>query len=781
MLPLAIAGNLLQTFGGMKVDLQVTSGNNAAESSELLRAVFERAPDAILIVDTRGRITGANETAERTFSYQRDELVGQSIEVLIPARFRKDHPAHLQGYQAAPHTRPMGADLKLFGLRRDGTEFPVDVMLSPLPTESQTLSLAVVRDITQRRSIEQKLEQTQQHFRAIVEGARDYAIFMLDPQGCVITWNPGAGQIHGYRTEEITGQHFSLFFLQEDRERGKPEHELSIASAEGRYEDEGWRIRKDGSRFWANVLITALYDQQRQIIGYSKLTRDLTERRRAEEALLAELSVSVLPGLKIQQMLHAVASSMQRIVAHDYASITLLDQSKNVLHSYILSAAGDSGPEMELSVAPESSPEAAVLHTHEALFLPSLQDSSFPQDALRHALSSGIHAAWWLPLVHEGRVAGALCIGVRNPKTLEHVSRHTLTQMAAQIALTIQGINAARQLSAQTQKLKEEKRYLEEELRTEYSFEEIVGNGESLRRVLKQVETVAPTDATTLILGETGTGKELIARAIHNLSARDGHTFVKVNCSSIPTGLLESELFGHEKGAFTGAIQQRIGRLELAHQGTLFLDEIGDLPLDLQPKLLRALQEKEIERLGGRRTIPVDFRLLAATHRDLARMVKDGQFRSDLYYRLKVFPILLPPLRQRREDIPVLVNYFVAKHARRMNKHIEEIPEPVMSALVRWHWPGNIRELENFLERAVILTRGPLLRAPLSELQELNIETDEPQSTLEAAERAHILQVLRDCDGVIAGAGGAAERLGLKRTTLNSRMKKLGIERREYL
>jgi PAS domain S-box-containing protein len=765
----------------MKADAPVNPTNKVSANQELLRAVFDSAPDAILIVDTRGLIAGANATTERIFGYQRDELIGRSIEVLIPARFRQNHPKYRHDYQAAPHTRPMGADLKLFGLRRDGTEFPVDVMLSSLSTSSQSLSLAVVRDITWRRAVELKLEQTQQHFRALVEGARDYAIFMLDPKGHVITWNPGAEQIQGYRGEEIIGQHFSCFFPEEDRERGKPEHELSVATGEGRYEDEGWRIRKDGSRFWANVLITALYDDQRQIIGYSKLTRDLTERRRAEEALLAELSVSVLPGLKIEQMLQAVASSMQRIVAHDYSSIALLDQANDALHSYVLGTAGETGPEMELSLEPGTSPEATVLQTREAVFLPSLKNSSYPPASLRHALSAGILAGWWLPLVHESGLAGVLSIGVRNPQTFEQVSRHTLTQMAAQIALTIQGIHAARQLSAQTQKLKEEKRYLEEELRTEYSFEEIVGNGESLRRVLKQVETVAPTDATTLILGETGTGKELIARAIHNLSPRSGHTFVKVNCSSIPTGLLESELFGHEKGAFTGAIQQRVGRLELAHRGTLFLDEIGDLPLDLQPKLLRALQEKEIERLGGRRTIPVDFRLLAATHRDLARMVKEGQFRSDLYYRLKVFPILLPPLRQRREDIPELVNYFVAKHARRMNKHIEEIPEAVMSALVRWHWPGNIRELENFLERAVILTRGPLLRAPLAELQELDLDEEVPHSTLEAAERAHILQVLRDCGGVIGGGDGAAERLGLKRTTLNSRIKKLGIERRDYL
>jgi len=326
--------------------------------------------------------------------------------------------------------------------------------------------------------------------------------------------------------------------------------------------------------------------------------------------------------------------------------------------------------------------------------------------------------------------------------------------------------------------LNEEKRYLEEELQTQYRFEEIVGNSPRLKSALKLLETVAPTDATVLILGETGTGKELIARAIHQLSTRRERTFVKLNCAAIPSGLLESELFGHEKGAFTGAITQKIGRLELAHKGTLFLDEVGDLPLELQPKLLRALQEKEFERLGSTRTIPVDVRLVVATNRDLAKMVADRQFRSDLYYRLKVFPITTPPLRERAEDIPLLVRHFVDKHARRMNRRIDTIPSDVMQALTRWHWPGNVRELENFLERAVILSRGSVLRAPLTELQMPEEEHTAPEEpTLAAAEREHIIRVLREMDGVIGGPHGAAARLGLKRTTLITKMKKLGIER----
>jgi transcriptional regulator with GAF, ATPase, and Fis domain len=326
-----------------------------------------------------------------------------------------------------------------------------------------------------------------------------------------------------------------------------------------------------------------------------------------------------------------------------------------------------------------------------------------------------------------------------------------------------------------------EKRYLEEELNTEHGFEDIIGESTGLRRVLKQVETVAATDVTVLILGETGTGKDLIARAIHQLSSRRGRTLVKLNCAAIPTGLLESELFGHEKGAFTGAISQKIGRLELAHQGTLFLDEIGDLPAELQPKILRALQEKEIERLGGTRTITVDVRLVAATNRNLEKMVADREFRSDLYYRLRVFPITMPALRERREDIPLLVRYFVSKHARHLDKQIESIPADVMRALTKWDWPGNIRELENFIERAVILTRGSTLRVPLAELETSADAPVADDATLESTEREHILRVLRETKGVIAGAHGAAARLGLKRTTLNSKLKRLGIERSDYM
>ncbi len=308
-----------------------------------------------------------------------------------------------------------------------------------------------------------------------------------------------------------------------------------------------------------------------------------------------------------------------------------------------------------------------------------------------------------------------------------------------------------------------------------HDYEEIVGGSASLKRVLQQAEMVAPTDATVLILGETGTGKELIARAVHRLSPRKNLPFITLNCAAIPTGLLESELFGYERGAFTGALSQKIGRFEMAHRGTLFLDEVGDIPLDLQPKLLRALQEKSFERLGGTKTIPIDVRLVAATNRNLAQMMGDKLFRSDLYYRLKVFPITTPPLRDRPDDIPILARHFTKKYAAKMNRQIETIPSETMRALVSRNWPGNIRELENFIERAVILSRGPSLRAPLAEIKQDALEAA-GGATLEQVEREHVVRVLRDCGGVVTTA---ATRLGLHRTTLNAMMRKLGISRND--
>jgi formate hydrogenlyase transcriptional activator len=381
-------------------------------------------------------------------------------------------------------------------------------------------------------------------------------------------------------------------------------------------------------------------------------------------------------------------------------------------------------------------------------------------------------------LIRRNRAIGTLNLGRLRDDAFTEEDLYFLSRVASQIAIAVENVVEYGQLTEAKERLAEQKFYLEDEIRLEHNFEEIIGNSPRLKAVLENVRIVAPSDSTVIIQGETGTGKEMIARAIHNLSSRKGQAFVKVNCAAIPLGLLESELFGHERGAFTGAIAQKVGRFELAHKGTLFLDEVGDIPLELQPKLLRVLQEQEFERLGSNRTQRVDVRILAATNVSLTQMVAERKFRSDLYYRLNVFPIDVPPLRDRREDIPLLVRYFSNKYARRMGRQIESIPREAMDALCRYAWPGNIRELQNLMERSVLLSTGPSLRVPLGEIfacaNELAVSRG---NALEQAEREQIVRALRESNWVVGGLRGAAARLGLKRTSLAYRMQKLGISR----
>jgi formate hydrogenlyase transcriptional activator len=456
-------------------------------------------------------------------------------------------------------------------------------------------------------------------------------------------------------------------------------------------------------------------------------------------------------------------------------------------------------PRTEFTIPVENSPSGQCFTSGQVLIARGEQLDRYNVDVIRMLRQEGVEAMCCVPLVTHGRALGTINLASRNPQAFSTPDVELLQQVAAQVAIALENALAFKEIDALKDKLAVEKLYLEEEIRTELNFEEIIGDSPALRSALTQVELAAPAGTTVLILGETGTGKELIARAIHNLSPRRERTFVKVNCASIPAGLLESELFGHERGAFTGALTQKIGRFEFADRGTLFLDEVADLPLELQPKLLRVLQEQEFERLGSNRTQRVDVRVVAATNADLAQLVAERKFRSDLYYRLNVFPINIPPLREHPEDVPLLVRYFVQKFSRRQNKTVEYVPSDVMEALVNYPWPGNVRELENLVERAVLLSPGQELRVPLSELRDLSsaslmtfaqAETPRlampasnappasaPIATLEEAERQHILRALRQAQWRIAGPRGAANLLGMKRTTLQARMRKLGIRR----
>ncbi len=754
----------------------------AALAQSALENLFDVSPDAIFVTDAAGVIRGANPRAAELFGYTQGELFGQPIENLVPERFRGRHPSHRENYNAHPRARQMGAALNLFGLRKDGTEFPVDIMLKPMETASGPIVLSFVRDVTEQRLAMDALRRADLQLRSIVESVSDYAIYLLDKDGCVATWNPGAERIKGYEASEVLGMHFSRFFIQEDVERGKPAELLRLAAARGRVEQEGWRVRKDGSRFWADAVLTAIRDVSGELIGYAKVTRDFTDRKRAEEAVMLQLSGALLANMDVRKLLEAISASLREVIPHDAATLGLFEPATSTLMTQFLGADERGARRGDVRLVVEGSPTGLAFRKGEPVVVNRLEESPFAPESMRHLTGLGMKSGCWVPLVHRGEAIGTLMVASRIESAFGQSEAEMLSEIAGHVAMAVSNAVAYRQISELRDKLTQEKQYLEDEINLENRFEDIVGESAGLRQVLKEIETVAPTDATVLIQGETGTGKELLARAIHRLSGRSEHTFIKLNCAAIPAGLLESELFGHEKGAFTGAIARKMGRLELAHEGTLFLDEIGEMPLDLQPKLLRALQEREFERLGGNRPISVNVRLIAATNRDLAKMVAEKQFRSDLFYRLKVFPIFAPPLRERASDIPVLVRHFVATHSRRMGKVIDSIPEETMRALTKWSWPGNIRELENLLERAVILTRGSVLYVPLTELQIAEEEASELENpTLHAAEREHILRALREAKGQIGGTDGAAERLGLKRTTLNSKIKKLGIERSDYM
>jgi formate hydrogenlyase transcriptional activator len=668
---------------------------NGPKALELLfRAIVFHPSAPILIADNERRYQEVSVGAGKLLGLPTERIVGRSLDDFATPEIKPVIPVR---WQAFLEDGQQSGTLQL--LAADGAPKEIDYTAkgNVLPSRH----LLVLRDATEH----------------IPSWVQDYALFLMDPDGVIVAWYGGAQRIYQYQREDVIGGDVSILYPDED------DQNLKRAVDEGHFVDEGWHVKKDGTRFWANVITVSLKDETGEPQGFARMVRDFSDRHDRDEKL-RHSQARTRPVPAESTIVGVISGEFDHISEANDTFLELVGYSREDFLN---------GQLMWPSLTP---PEYTVL------------DEFAHEEGLR--------------------------FGACTPFEKELI-RKDGTRIPVLLTTAVLKLSPFRWITFVTD-LRERDRQenVEGDLAgVTLDFGEIVGNSVALKRMMGQVEVVAPTDATVLILGETGTGKELIARAIHRMSPRRNLPFISLNCAAIPTGLLESELFGYERGAFTGALAQKIGRFEMAHRGTLFLDEVGDIPLDLQPKLLRALQEKSFERLGGTRTIPIDVRLVAATNRNLTQMMGDKLFRSDLYYRLKVFPIVTPPLRDHAEDIPALARHFTKKYSEKMDRKIDTIPAKTMKALSSWSWPGNVRELENFIERSVILSRGPSLRAPLSELR-----ADGPgahgSSTLEDVERDHILRIFRETGGVVSSA---ASRLGVPRTTLNAMMKKLGISR----
>jgi PAS domain S-box-containing protein len=677
----------------------------------LFRAIVFQPSAPILIADDNRHYQEASIGASRLLGVPREKIIGRSLDDFVIPDLK---PGISQRWRDFLEHGEQAGTLQLKG--PDGTAREVEYTAkgNVLPVRH----LLVLRDKTKKADSDPATYPTP-------SWVQDYALFLVDVDGKIAAWYAGAERIFGYKSEQTVGQPLSVLYPSGENLGVEAEDELRRAASDGHFGTEGWRVRKDGSRFWANAITLALKNENGDLQGFASIVRDFSDRHERDEKLRRS---------RARARLVPAESTIAGIVSGEFDRIP---------------EANDTFLEL-------------VGYTREDLLA-------------GHLIWPDLTPPEYLALDEIAHEEG-LRFGACTPFEKELI-RKDGTRVPVMVTTAVLKLSPFRWITFVTD-LRERDRQenIDEEVsEVKHHFEEIVGNSPALKRMMAQVEVVAPTDATVLILGETGTGKELVARAIHRMSPRRNLPFISLNCAAIPTGLLESELFGYERGAFTGALGQKIGRFEMAHRGTLFLDEVGDIPLDLQPKLLRALQEKSFERLGGTRTIPIDVRLVAATNRNLTQMMGDKLFRSDLYYRLKVFPIVTPPLRDHPEDIPVLARHFTKKYAAKMDRTIDKIPSDTMKALVSWSWPGNVRELENFIERSVILSRGPSLRAPLGELR---ADAPDPvgNSTLEDVEREHILRVFRETGGVVSAAAG---RLGMPRTTLNAMMKKLGISRND--
>jgi formate hydrogenlyase transcriptional activator len=780
--------------------------SQVAQSEERWRSVFENSAIGVALTDLNGRFLATNPVYQKMVGYSEEELRALSFLDITDADYRDANGALIAELQEGSRQQ---FQIEKQYRRKDGSLFWVrnNVSLVPDTGNGPPLIMALCEDIMERKGAEEALQKNEERVRLILDSAAE-GIFGCDPEGTCLFCNPAAVRLLGYDDpSELLGKNMHALD-HHTRANGRPYPieecpiYIGLQNGQGVHRDDEVYWRKDGTcfpvEFWSHPTV-----RKSRTIGAVVTFVDITERKQAEEALrkneqlkrsLLDINNAIITNLTEEALLRSISEAVRPFIHFDRCAITLYAPQtdtfrflavEGVLHSDYFQTG------LEVGRAETS---AGWVFDHQQPLLRNLEEEQqFANE--KRLWAEGLRWLCVVPLILRGQSIGTLSVVSREKDPYSEDDAQFLQGVAIQVALAIENMKFYEEIATLKARLERENVYLREEIRTEHNFEEIVGNSPALLAVLRAVEQVAPTDSTVLIYGETGTGKELIARAIHNRSARKDRALVSVNCSAISAGLVESELFGHLKGAFTGAIERRIGRFELANSGTIFLDEVGELPLETQVKLLRVLQEQEFEPVGSSRTQRVDVRVVAATNRNLQEMVEAGRFRSDLFYRLNVFPLQLPPLRERRSDIPQLVALCVSRFAKRFGKKVEDVSQETMATLMNYPWSGNIRELQNVIERAVILSPGPTLRldkdlVPLvvsggrPETAEITAQEAEPASpspsrlpTLEEVERSHIQVALKQADGVVDGPKGAAKILNLHPNTLRHRMTKLGIKR----